>query len=297
MKNYLSDMALFVEVVKAKGFRKAAEITGVPGSTLSRRISVLEKSTGLRLLNRTTRKIELTEAGQVYFDRCKRIVNEAQLAHEQLGSILAKPSGILRVSLPVDFAIIYLAPLVTEFAELYPGITFDFDLTPRKADLISDPSDIAIRMGEPENSLLIARRIATLTAKLYTSPEYIQRSGMPESPADLQHHECLGMLKTRTWTLCSPTKKETVPVSGRFSLNNVGMIKRLVVLGQGIMLVPEEVVSDELTSGKIIPILPEWHSIPQPVYALTETRLIPAKTQKFIDFIKLRLSQKTHPDR
>jgi hypothetical protein len=119
----LNDMALFVEVAKAKGFRGAAEVLGMPNSTLSRRISALEKAIGLRLLHRTTRKVELTEAGQIYFERCKRIVDEARLAHEQLGEMLAQPTGVLRVSLPVDFAITYLAPLIAEFADLYPGIT------------------------------------------------------------------------------------------------------------------------------------------------------------------------------
>jgi DNA-binding transcriptional LysR family regulator len=105
----LNDMAVFVEVVKARSFRRAAEAIGMPNSTLSRRISGLEKAIGLRLLHRTTRRIELTEAGQLYFERCKRIVDEARLAHEQLGEMLAQPSGVLRVSLPVDFATIYLA--------------------------------------------------------------------------------------------------------------------------------------------------------------------------------------------
>lgn len=282
-------MALFVEVVKAKGFRRAAEATGVPSSTLSRRISQLEQSTGLRLLHRTTRKVELTEAGGVYYERCKRIVNEARLAHEQLGDILAQPSGVLRASFPVDFAITYLAPLVAEFAELYPGISFEFDLTPRKVDLISDPADVAIRMGEPENSLLIARRLTTLTANLYASPEYLKRSGVPSAPVELENHECLGMLKANTWNLFR--KKETcnVSVGGRFTLNSVGMIRRLVTLGQGIMLMPREIVEDDLKAGKIVQVLEGWHSSAQSVYALTETRLLPAKTQRFIDFLKSRL--------
>jgi DNA-binding transcriptional LysR family regulator len=131
---FLNDMALFVEVVKAKGFRGAADTIGMPNSTLSRRISALEKAIGLRLLHRTTRKVELTEAGQIYYERCKRIVDEARLAHEQLGKMLAQPSGVLRASLPVDFTVAYLAPLVAEFANLYPGITFDFDLTSRRVD-------------------------------------------------------------------------------------------------------------------------------------------------------------------
>jgi DNA-binding transcriptional LysR family regulator len=289
MDNYLNDMALFVEVVKARGFRSAADAMGMPNSTLSRRISELEKTIGLRLLHRTTRRIELTEAGQIYFERCKRIVDEARLAHEQLGEMLAQPSGVLRASLPVDFAVTWLAPLIAEFAGLYPGITFDFDLTPRRVDLVSEPFDVAIRMGESESSQLIARTLTTLTPSLYASPGYLARSGEPGKPAELEQHECLGILKTGSWTLHDGKRNVTVPVGGRFTLNSVGMIRRMATLDLGIVLLPEEIVTDDLASGKLRRILPGWHGTPQPVYAMTETRLLPAKTQRFIEFLRERL--------
>ncbi|WP_020191364.1 LysR family transcriptional regulator [Pseudomonas putida] len=288
----LNDMALFVEVVKAKGFRGASEATGVPNSTLSRRISTLEKAIGLRLLHRTTRKVEVTEAGQLYFERCKRIVDEARLAHEQLGEMLAQPSGVLRASLPVDFAVTYLAPLITEFADLYPGITFDFDLTPRRVDLVSEPFDVAIRMGEPENSQLIARLLASLTPNLYASPGYLQREGEPSSPADLETHQCLGILKTGAWTLLDGLQTVSVSVGGRYQLNSVGMIRRLASLNQGIVLMPEEIVADEIENGRLRRIMPNWRGLPMPVYAITETRLLPAKTQRFIEFLRERLASR-----
>lgn len=287
----LNDMALFVEVVKAKGFRSAGEAIGIPNSTLSRRISALEKAIGLRLLHRTTRKIELTEAGQVYFERCKRIVDEARLAHEQLGEMLAQPSGVLRASFPVDFAVTYLAPLIAEFAGLYPGINFDFDLTARRVDLVSEPYDVAIRMGEPESSQLIARTLASFTPYLYASPGYLAQSGEPGKPADLERHQCLGILKADSWTLHDGKLSDTVSVGGRFTLNNVGMIRRLATLDMGIILMPEEVVADELASGKLRRIMPEWYGTPTPVYAITETRLLPAKTQRFIEFLRDRLGR------
>ncbi|MCX5539464.1 LysR family transcriptional regulator [Paraburkholderia sp. CNPSo 3076] len=287
----LNDMALFVEVVKAKGFRSAADATGMPNSTLSRRISGLEKAIGLRLLHRTTRKIELTEAGQIYFERCKRIVDEARLAHEQLGDMVAQPSGLLRASFPVDFAVTYLAPLIAEFAGLYPAITFDFELNPRRVDLVSDPFDVAIRMGESESSQLIARPLASLTPYVYASPRYLERAGEPGKPAELEQHECLGILKADTWTLHDVKRTSTVKVGGRFTLNSVGMIRRLATLDMGIVLVPEEIVADEVASGALRRILPQWHGTPTPVYAITETRLLPAKTQRFIEFLRERLAR------
>lgn len=287
----LNDMALFVEVVKAKGFRHAAQVLDMPNSTLSRRIATLEKAIGLRLLHRTTRRIELTEAGQLYFERCKRIVDEARLAHEQLGDMLANPSGVLRASLPVDFAVTYLAPLIAEFAGLYPGITFDFDLTPRQVDLVSEPFDVAIRIGEPADSQLIARPLASLRPRLYASTGYLEQAGEPRKPVDLERHECLGILRAGAWTLNNGRRSVTVPVGGRCTLNSVGMIRRLATLDMGIVLLPEEIVADELAGGKLRHIMPEWDGIATPVYAITETRLLPAKTQHFIGFLRERLGR------
>lgn len=287
--DHLNDMGLFVEVVKAKSFRRAAEAIGVPNSTLSRRISALEKAIGLRLLHRTTRKIELTEAGQLYFERSKRIVDEARLAHEQLGEMVAQPSGVLRVSLPVDFATIYLTPLVAEFARRYPGISFEFDLTPRRVDLVSEPFDVAIRMGELADSGLIARQLALLPRYLYASPRYLKLAGEPKEPDDLARHECLCMPRAATWTLDDGTKKVEVTVGGRFTLNSVGMIRRLATLDLGIAVLAEEIVADDLADGRLRRVLPQWQATPIAVYAITETRLLPAKTQRFIEFLQDRL--------
>lgn len=289
----LNDMALFVEVVKARGFRHAAETVGIPNSTVSRRISNLEKAIGLRLLHRTTRKIELTEAGRIYFERCKRIVDEAKLAHEQLGEMLAQPSGVLRASLPVDFAIIYLAPLIAEFARRYPGITFDFDLTPHLVDLVSEPFDVAIRMGDPPNSNLIARKLASLSRYLYASPRYLEHSGEPGHPSDLVQHECLGFRSEKaSWTLHNAHESVKVAVGGRFQLNSVGLIRRLATLDLGIAVLPEEIAAEDVALGRLRRILPDWEGTAAPVYAMTETRLLPAKTQRFIEFLRENLGQK-----
>lgn len=288
---FLNDMALFVEVVKAKGFRGAADIIGMPNSTLSRRISALEKMIGLRLLHRTTRKIELTEAGRIYYERCKRIVDEARLAHEQLGEMLAQPSGVLRVSLPLDFAVIYIAPLVAKFASLYPGITFDLELASRRVDLVSEPFDVAIRIGELENSQLIARPLTMLPEYLYASPRYLDRAGEPVEPADLERHECLGMLKADAWTLHDGTHTTKVSIGSRFTLNSIGMIRHLATLDMGIIMMMEEIVADDLASGRLRRVLPQWHGAPVSVYAVTETRLLPAKAQRFIEFLQEHLGK------
>ena len=288
----LNDMAVFVEVVKARSFRRAAEAIGMPNSTLSRRISGLEKAIGLRLLHRTTRRIELTEAGQLYFDRCKRIVEEARLAHEQLGEMLAQPSGVLRVSLPVDYASIYLAPLIAQFARRYPGIRFEFDLTPRRVDLVTEPFDVAIRMGESPDSNLIARQLARLQRYLYASPRYLEISGEPGRPVDLAQHEILLLRgQADAWTLHHAAETAVVTIGGRFRLNSIGMIRRLATLDLGIAMLAEEVVAEDLAAGRLRRVLPKWQGTPIPVYAITETRLLPAKTQRFIEFLRECLEQ------
>jgi DNA-binding transcriptional LysR family regulator len=287
----LNDMALFVEVAHTRSFRRAADASGVPNSTLSRRISALEKAIGLRLLHRTTRKVELTEAGQLYYERCRRIVEEARIAHEQLGEMLAQPSGVLRASLPVDFATIYMAPLIAEFARRYPGITFDFDLTPRRVDLVSEPFDVAIRMGELTDSNLIARLLARLAVQVYASPRYLELSGEPAHPTELTQHECLGFPRAGQWALHRGTETVEVEVGGRFLVNSVGMFRRLATLDLGVILLPEEVVAEDLAAGRLRRILPDWQGKSTPVYALTETRLLPAKTQRFIEFLQERLGQ------
>lgn len=287
----LNDMALFVEVVKAKGFVRAAESLGMPSSTLSRRISGLEKSIGLRLLNRTTRRVELTEAGQLYFERCKRIVEEATLAHEQLGDLVANPSGVLRVSLPVDFANFYLTKIISEFSNAYPKIRFDFDLTPRLVDLVAEPFDVAIRMGEPEDSALIARPLAQLNPVLFASPDYLREHGAPAEPRDLVRHECILMPRTRIWRLSNGAQTVEAEVQGRLTLNSNSMIRGLAELGQGIAMMPEKIAADQLAGGQLVRVLPEWQGVPIAVYAVTETRLLPAKTQRFIEFLRDRLKQ------
>lgn len=288
---YLNDMALFVEVAKARSFRRAAETLGMPNSTLSRRISLLEKSIGLRLLHRTTRRIELTEAGQLYYERSKRIVEEARIAHEQLGEMVAQPSGVLRVSLPVDFATTYLAPMLPEFAALYPGMDFDFDLTPRNVDLVAEPFDLAIRMAAPQTSNLIARVIARLTPRLYAAPGYLQQKGEPHHPSELKQHQCLTMQNIGSWILHREAESVETTVGSRFRGNSVAMIRRLAVLEMGISALPERVVMEELASGQLRRILPEWQLAPTSVYAVTETRLLPAKTQRFIEFLRERLRE------
>ena len=290
----LNHMSYFVEVVKARSFRGAAQALGMPNSTLSRKINELEKFIGLRLLHRTTRKIELTEAGQIYYERSRRIIDEARLAHEQLGSLLAQPQGMLRVSLPADFAVVILAPIIKAFSDCYPGISFDFDLTPRNVDLVSEPYDLAVRMGSLPDSGLIARKLGSLTRSLYASPGYLVMNGTPGNPDELTDHECIGMRQDKPghWNLQREGNRISLRVSGRFQMNSIGMMRRFASMGAGIAILPDKIVREDVADNKLIRVLPDWKGEVVTIYALTETRLLPAKTQVFIEFMRERLNEK-----
>jgi DNA-binding transcriptional LysR family regulator len=181
--------------------------------------------------------------------------------------------------------------LVTEFAQRYPAITFDFDLTPRRVDLVSEPFDVAIRTGELADSSLIARLLARLSVHIYASPRYLETCGEPGHPTELANHQCLSFPRSGLWALQRDTESVEVPAGGRFQANSVGMLRRLATLDQGLVLLPDAVVADDMATGRLRRILPGWCGKSTPVYALTETRLLPAKTQRFIEFLQERLSR------
>lgn len=282
----LRNMQIFVEVAKARSFRRAAEILGMPNATVSRRIAELERGIGLRLFNRTTRRVELTESGQRYFERCGRVIQEAMLAHEELADMQARPIGTVRVSLPVDFSVIILSPMLVHFARMYPGIRLELDLTPSQADLAAGSVDLAIRMGPPTEQRLIARQIADLKLGLYASPVYLKQYGMPATPAALREHECLRM-RDGPWTLWAAKgdRSETIEVTGQITANNVGMLRQLALAGLGIMINAESWAADDVDQGSLVRVLPGWSPPNAQAYALTETRLLPAKVRVFIDFL------------
>lgn len=288
--HHLDDMGLFVEVVKAGSFRGAADKLEMPNSTVSRRITALEKAIGLRLLSRSTRKISLTEAGELYFARCRYLVEDARFAREELAEMLVRPSGVLRASLPVDFGTCFIAPLVADFSRLHPEISLELEVTSRTAVPATQPFDVAIRMGDLEDSNLIARRVALLPRQLYASPRYLDRLGEPKHPADLARHEFLRMSRCSQWTLSDGANEVRIGAGGRMNSNSIGMIRHLATLDAGIALLAEKVVADDLERGQLRRVLPQWQGEPIAVHAMTQTRLVPAKTQRFIEFLQKGLA-------
>lgn len=290
MLNNLNDIALFVAVVKAKSFRKAAESLDMPTSTLSRRISHLEKSISIRLLHRTTRQVELTELGRTYFERCQHIIEQAQNAHEELSNAAESPTGLLRLSMVEEFAADYIVPYLLEFRRLHPGIRFEFDINTRRANLVSDSVDIAFRMGQVSDSGLIARKLSTFKMGLYASNAYMKHAPKLKTPDDFSAHQCL-QLSNLDWTLIKSTQRMIYKFkAANFSANSMTLLKQCVMKDMGIAVLSDTMMLEDINYGKAIRVLPDWRPPEVPVYALTETRLLPAKTRVFLEFIAQKLN-------
>lgn len=290
MLNNLNDIALFVAVVKAKSFRKAADVLDMPTSTLSRRVSHLEKSIGIRLLHRTTRQIELTELGRTYFERCQGIIAQAQSAHEELSHAAESPSGLLRLSMVEEFAADYIIPYLPEFRRLHPGIRFEFDINPRRANLISDSVDIAFRMGHVSDSGLIARKLAVFKVGLYASPGYLKKAPKLKTPADLAAHSCL-QLSALDFQLIKGSQRTVHKIkSPAYASNSMSLLKNIALRDAGIAIISVPMAEEAVRRGELVRVLSDWCPPEVPVYALTETRLLPAKTRTFLDYLQNQLT-------
>jgi DNA-binding transcriptional LysR family regulator len=291
---WLNDMALFVEVAKTRSFTKAATNLDMPISTLSRRISQLEQHLELRLFNRSTRSLDLTEAGQQYYERCQWIVSEAHAAQEDIIRLNQSPAGLIRLSIAVDFGTFYIAPLLAEFTQRYPFIRFDLDLSARRADLFSEPVDMAIRMGELADSSLYARLIVHVPLALYAAPAYLAQYGTPQHPHDLQKHRCIDF-KTNdgksVWALSNKQQTYEFALNATIRLNNMGMAQQLACMGLGICLLGAQVAAPEVQRRQLVPVLSDWQLASVPAYALTATRLLPQRLRLWLDFLAERLGK------
>lgn len=292
----LHSMELFAEVAKARSFSRAADVLGLPKSTLSRRVAELERSVGLSLLNRSTRKVELTGAGELYLERCLRIVEEAQVAHEELQALTAKPSGLLRVNMPATFATDVMAEIFLGFARRHPDVAFHVNLASlAHADRVAEPCDLTIKIGEMPDSSLIARHLGALSVHLYASEDYLAAHGMPKHPSELPEHECIGFRAQGNgapsrWPLLRGQEQFSVLPGSRFSVNDASMARRLAMLGAGIAALGGDQTELERT-GCLRRVLPDWSLGPFPVHVVTETRLLPARARAFVDYLIASLAQ------
>ncbi|MBU6957805.1 LysR family transcriptional regulator [Pseudomonas sp. CVAP len=271
----LNEVAMFVQVVQAGSFASAARRMGMPANTLSRRISQLEEHLGVRLLQRSTRKLVLTEAGRSLHDRSATQVNDLIEAARHLAGESQEPSGAVRVAAPADFFDVYLMDWVAEFFQQYPGVQLDFLLSDSRDDLIDKGIDVAIRAGDLPDSSLVARRVGTGSQVLAASPGYLQVHGTPDTVQALSMHECIRRSRQapRTaWNLDGPQGFVSVEVTGRFSANTAQAQLKAAVAGLGICLLPMAILRESLQAGRLIQVLPEHGRFNNGLYIVYPSR-------------------------
>jgi DNA-binding transcriptional LysR family regulator len=287
----LRDIAHFVEVGRTRNFGQAAARLGVPASTLSRRIAELEAGLGTQLLVRTTRRVDLTEAGALFLSRCEEIVEAARGARTELSDLTRRPRGTLRISLTPDFGTTFLAPVIAAFCARHPEIELHLDLNPHRADIMAEGIDVAIRIGLPREPYLFARKLIVARRGLYASPGYLAAEGAPQTPGDLANHRCLSVSLTEPapWVLHKGQEIDEVVIRGPVQANSPGMVLRLAAAGLGIAAADEVMASPYLPRGELVPVLPDWSIRPVPIYAVTATKAHPVKTKLFLEFVQKAL--------
>jgi DNA-binding transcriptional LysR family regulator len=287
-----NDLVLFARIVEAGSFSKAADRVSLPKSTLSRRISLLESKLGERLLQRTTRKLVVTEFGASLLDHARKVAEEVEAVDALAQHRQAAPSGKLRISVPHDFANLGLIDVIARFVDTYPEVSLELDLSPRRVDLLAESFDIAIRMGDlPDDASLNARRVSLDRFGLYASPSYIALRGLPEQPDDLAEHDLLCLL-SRTggpvpWVLTRGKTRWEQVLPARLTANSPDLLARVACSGAGIAASSRLFAEPYLKRGDLVRVLPEWDLPANTGWAVFPgRRLMPAKTRAFLDMME-----------
>ena len=286
--NEFGAIPVFVAVVENDGFSAASRALGISKSAVSKRINQLENHLGVRLLHRTTRKLSLTEAGERYFEHAAQALTAASQAEDAVTELQGEPQGKLKISSPMSFGRLHVAPLIPIFMQRYPKILIDLVMDDRNIDLVAEGFDLAIRSGDMPDSTLIARKLAPLRQVLCASPDYIDRYGMPVTPSELSERNCILFSYSgdaNEWTLNKDGKSEAVLVSGSYRVNNSEAILVALREGIGIGRLPTFVAGPDLTEGNLVRILESYHIPDHTFYAVfPERQYLPAKVRAFLDF-------------
>ncbi|MDD5296069.1 MAG: LysR family transcriptional regulator [Rhodocyclaceae bacterium] len=291
-----NDLLIFARVAEAGSFSRAAERMGLPKSTVSRRISLLEERLGERLILRTTRRLTLTEFGHQLLEHARQVAAEVEAVTALSEHRRARPSGRLRVSMPSDFATLLLTDMLAAFIALHPAVSLELDLSPRRVDLLGENFDLAVRMGDlPDDSLLAARRIAVFPGGLYAAPAYLADRGEPASPDELLQHDALRLLgrngEAAGWTLEWGERRWQGVPPGRATANSPELLLGLARAGAGIAAVPDYFAAPGVRRGELRRLLPDWRLPPFTAWAVFPgRRLMPTKTRAFIEMLQSALS-------
>ena len=290
-------MEAFAHVVDQGGFTDAARKMGISKSAVSKHISSLEARLGARLLNRTTRRVSPTEIGLAYYDRARRVLNDAGEADALVSSMQSAPTGLLRVSVATDFGSLHLSPVLGDFLSQYPDMSVNLELDNRYIELISEGYDAAIRVGEMEDSTLRARKIADSTLRMVASPKYLEVHGRPRRIDDLSAHKLLhysNQSNNAVWKMTSLSgEKRHVRTTGSFTVNDGQSLLNAAINGLGIAYLPSFLYHTAMDTGLVEDVMPELPKESQGIYVVYPPgKFTQPKVRAFIDFLVMTFAKK-----
>lgn len=283
-------LSTFIAVAEAESFSEAADRLDLSRAMASKHVQALEDRLGVKLLERTTRRVRLTDAGRRYLERARRLLHDFEVAETEARGERLAPAGLLRINGPVSFSRTHLAATVAPFLRRYPDLSVDLTVNDRVVDLLEEGYDVAVRIGRLTDSTLVARRLAPVGLHLAASPDYLTQRGAPAHPADLIDHACLAYAYSAegpSWRFVGPAGEEvSVRPRGPMSANNGEVLTEAAVSGAGVVLQPDFVLGPHFADGSLVPLLADWRAPDFAVHAVHhQSRHVSAKIRVFIDYL------------
>lgn len=296
----LEDMAMFVRIVEAGSITKAAEQLNIAKSAVSRRLKELETRLGSQLISRTTRQSNLTQAGEQYYQRVSNILNEVDALNEASSGAPTRIEGTLKMTAPLSFGLLHLKDVIDEYANQHPNLNFELDFSDRYTDLVEEGFELAIRIGEMQDSSYQAKRLSLIRHTLCASPEYLDKMGTPKTVEDLADHEFLqySLSKSSTIELIDEQgKRHQVEMNSKIKINNGDFMREMAVKGHGIIFLPTFIAYQAVASGELMPILQQYELPTLTAYAVyPKNRFLSQRCRYFIDFIAERFGDNPYWD-
>jgi DNA-binding transcriptional LysR family regulator len=280
----VSGMLIFSRVVEEGSFSAAARRLGISKASVSREISALEERLGAQLLRRTTRRMSLTEVGDVFHARCKRVVEEAEAAELSVSQLQAAPQGSIRMAVPMSFGHLQIAPRLPRFLARYPGVQVNVEATDRVVDLVHERVDLSVRIRRPLEGSYVLRKLCPIRVLLCAAPEYLALHGTPNEPNDLREHNCLGYHgPTEVWIFSSGEEIET---SGTLCVDNGDALRQAALAGFGLVRLPTFLIADDVRAGRLVPLLVEHTRLESGLFAVyPESRHLSPKVRAMLDWL------------
>ncbi len=288
----LNEAAVFVKVVEAGSFSAAARLLGLPTSTVSTRVARLERRLGVTLLQRTTRRLHLTEAGELYYQHASTGLGHMLDAEAAVTESAGEPKGLLRVTAPADVGDLILAEIINQMRHHCSKVSIEMVLMNRYVDLIAEGVDVAIRTGSLKDSTLVAKNVGIARWAPFASPGYLKSAPKLTTPQALSQHSCLQFtpLGKEAWTLSNKRDSVTIPMSGQVMVNDIGVIRSMALASEGVALLPLYLCRHESDGDRLVRVLPEWHAKADPIHLVyPRQRFMPPKLRAFVDLASLEL--------